>query len=49
MSRYADANLFWDVTPAVRVGASVQYTQVEYVDGNKPHNIREMGQALYLF
>jgi len=48
-SRYADANLFWDVTPAVRVGASVQYSQVEYLDGNKPHNLREMAQALYIF
>jgi hypothetical protein len=48
-SRYVDANLFWDVTPAVRVGVSGQYTQVEYLDGNKPHNIRGMGQTLYMF
>jgi hypothetical protein len=48
-SRYADANLFWDATPAVRLGLSGQYTAVEYLDGDKPHNIRAMGQALYVF
>ena len=48
-SRYADANLFWDVTPAVRVGGSFQYTAVEYIDGEKPHNLRTMGQAAYVF
>jgi hypothetical protein len=48
-SQYADANLFWDVTPAVRVGASFQYTAVEYIDGEKPHNLRTMGQAAYVF
>jgi hypothetical protein len=46
-STYYDANLFWDATPAVRVGASVQYTTMEYVDGQKPHNFREMLQILY--
>ena len=48
-SRYADVNLFWDVTPAVRVGASFQYTAVEYIDGQKPYNLRTMGQAVYVF
>jgi hypothetical protein len=48
-SRYADANVFWDATPSVRMGVSGQYTQVEYLDGNKPHNVRGMGQALYVF
>ncbi|HEY4013613.1 MAG TPA: hypothetical protein VGM06_09760 [Polyangiaceae bacterium] len=47
--RYADANVFWDVTPAVRVGASFQYTSSEYVDGSTPRNLRWMGQALYFF
>ena len=46
-STYYDANLFWDATPAVRIGASVQYTTMEYVDGQKPHNVREMLQLLY--
>jgi len=49
LSRYADANVFWDVTPAVRVGASFQYTAVKYMDGETPHNLRTMGQALYVF
>jgi hypothetical protein len=47
--RYADANVFWDVTPAVRVGASFQYSTTEYVDGATPRNLRWMGQALYFF
>jgi len=48
-SLYADANLFWDATPAVRFGLSGQYTQVKYLDGDKPHNLRGMGVALYSF
>jgi hypothetical protein len=55
-SRYADANLFFDLTPSVRLGISGQYTEVEYLaqpqfaDGiEKPHNIRGMGQAVYVF
>lgn len=47
--RYADANVFWDVTPAVRVGASFQYTTTEYVDGETPRNLRYMAQGLYFF
>jgi hypothetical protein len=48
-TRYIDANLFWDATPAVRIGLSGQYTQVEYLDHNKPHNIRGIGQTVYVF
>ena len=48
-STYVDGNLFWDATPAVRFGISGQYTQVEYLDGMKPHNYRAMGQTVYLF
>jgi hypothetical protein len=54
-SRYADVNVFWDATPAVRLGLSGQYTQVEYLrvgqlrDSDKPHNVRVMAQALYAF
>jgi len=44
-----DGTLMWDATPAVRFGISGQYTQVTYLDGNKPHNIRGIGQALYTF
>ena len=35
-SKYADANLFFDATPAIRFGISGQYTQVHYLDGNRP-------------
>jgi hypothetical protein len=49
ISRYADANVFWDVTPAVRVGASFQYTTTTYVDGETPRNLRYMAQGLYFF
>jgi hypothetical protein len=49
LSRYADANVFWDATPSVRFGVSVQYTAVKYIDGEMPHNLRSMGQALYVF
>jgi hypothetical protein len=53
-SRYADANLFWDATPAVRIGLSGQYTQVEYLHtpdrpADKPHNLRGMAQTVYQF
>jgi hypothetical protein len=48
-SRYADVNLFWDATPAVRLGLSGQYTKVNYLDGEKPHNLRAMAQAMYSF
>ena len=48
-SHYADLNLMWDATPAIRLGLSGQYTQVVYLDGDKPHNLRVMGQAVYVF
>jgi hypothetical protein len=48
-SEYADANLFWDATPAVRFGGSFQYSTVEYIDHQKPRNLRGMGQAVYVF
>lgn len=47
--RYADANVFWDVTPAVRVGGSFQVTTTEYIDGETPRNFRFMAQGLYFF
>jgi hypothetical protein len=49
LSRYADANVFWDITPAVRAGASFQYTSVIYVDNDAPRNLRYMVQGLYFF
>ena len=45
----SDGNLLWDATPSVRFGVSGQYTWVHYLDGNSPHNIRAIGQALYTF
>jgi len=49
-SMYADVNVFWDATPAVRLGLSGQYTQVKYLlDSDNPHNVRVMAQALYAF
>lgn len=49
LSRYADANVLFDATSAVRLGASFHYTATEYVDGATPRNFRWMGQALYFF
>lgn len=49
LSRYADVNVFFDATPAVRLGLSGQYSYFEYLDGDKPDNIRGMAQALYAF
>jgi hypothetical protein len=56
-SIYADGNLFFDATPSIRFGISGQYTQVYYLPQpqfsdsttEKPHNIRGMGQAVYVF
>lgn len=48
-SHYADLNVMWDLTPVVRIGLSAQYTKVIYLDGDEPHNLRVMGQALYVF
>ena len=44
-----DASLFWDATPAVRFGVTGAYTQVRYLDGNEPHNLRGMALAQYAF
>jgi hypothetical protein len=48
-SQYADANIFFDITPAIRVAGSFQWTRVQYLDGNQPHNFRGMTQAVYVF
>jgi hypothetical protein len=47
--RYADLNLFWDATPAVRLGLAGSYSVVRYLDGDEPHNIRARAQAMYFF
>jgi len=46
---YGDATLYWDATPNVRFGLMGAYTQVKYLDGNNPHNIRGFGLAQYAF
>jgi hypothetical protein len=43
VQRHADVNVFWDATPAVRVGLSGQYTKVKYLDDDQPHNVRVVG------
>lgn len=48
-SEYADINVMWDATPAIRFGLSGQWTRVEYLDEDTPHNLRAMAQALYVF
>jgi hypothetical protein len=48
-SYYGDVNLFVDVTPAVRFGLSAQYTKVHYLDGDSPHNLRGLAQAVYVY
>ncbi|MES1188055.1 MAG: hypothetical protein ABUL60_29830 [Myxococcales bacterium] len=44
-----DGTLYWDATPAVRFGVMGAYSQVRYLDGNKPHNTRGMALAQYAF
>jgi hypothetical protein len=48
-SQYVDANIFYDATPAVRLGVAGAYTTVAYLDGDQPENIRARFQAMYFF
>jgi hypothetical protein len=48
-SRWADANLFWDVVPSVRLGAEYAWFQQHYVDGAMATNHRVQFSAFYLF
>ena len=45
--RRGDRAVGRDARRAFRI--SGQYTQVRYLDGNEPHNIRGIGQAIYVF
>ena len=47
--RYIEGNIFWDVTPEVRLGAAGIHTTVRYLDGEEPQNIRVKGTANYFF
>ncbi len=46
-SRYADGNLFFDATPAVRIGLSYQWLQQKLVDDTVVHNHRVEMTFLY--
>lgn len=48
-SQYFDANLFFDVTPAMRVGASFQRVKQELADDTTAHNERFEMTFLYFF
>jgi hypothetical protein len=47
--RYIEGNLFWDVTPEIRIGTAGIYTTVTYLDGENPSNIRGKITAHYFF
>jgi hypothetical protein len=46
-SRYVDGNIFFDVTPAVRMGLSYQRVDQKLVDGTSVHNNRFEMTFLY--
>ncbi|HZZ83615.1 MAG TPA: hypothetical protein VFE30_03675 [Anaeromyxobacteraceae bacterium] len=48
-SRWADGNLFWDATPAVRFGAEYARFEQTFNDGSQAHNNRYQLSAYYLF
>ena len=47
--QYMEGNLYWDVTPEVRLQTAGIYTTVTYLDGEKPHNVRGKLTAYYFF
>lgn len=47
--RYIEGNVFWDVTPEVRLGAAGILTTVRYLDGEEPQNVRVKATANYFF
>jgi hypothetical protein len=47
--RWADGNLFWDVTPAVRLGLEYAWFNQLFGDGTEATNHRVQFSALYLF
>lgn len=46
---WSDANIFWDVTSAVRLGFEYAWFQDHYVDGVEATNHRAQFSAFYLF
>lgn len=47
--RYVEGNLFWDMTPEIRIGTACIYTTVRYLDSEEPHSIRGKLTAHYFF
>lgn len=47
--QWGDANLFWDVNAAVRLGIEGSYTRQTFLDGSKSHDWREQFGAFYMF
>lgn len=48
-SRWADANLFWDVFGPVRLGCEYSWFEQTYLDGAVAHNHRFHAAAFYIF
>jgi hypothetical protein len=49
LEQWADVNLFFDLTPAVRLGLEYSYFSQVFGDGTEVHNHRAQFQALYVF
>lgn len=47
--RYVEGNVYFDVTPEVRLGVAGIYTEVKYLDNEQPHNYRGKFNAWYFF
>jgi hypothetical protein len=47
--RYIEGNVFFDVTPEVRLGTACIYTTVRYLDGEEPSNVRAKLTGKYFF
>jgi hypothetical protein len=48
-TRYVDANVFFDIAPNLRTGASYQLTTQTYGDGQQPRNHRWFGGLWFFF
>jgi hypothetical protein len=48
-TRLIDFDVFWNATPEVRLGIGGAFSEVEYVDGERPHNWRARALANYYF
>jgi hypothetical protein len=48
-SQYADVNLFFDVTPSIRVGVGYQYLRQTFCDTTTAQNHRYEALGLFFF